>query len=227
MSTSSLDPHGFPEPAGFEEDDIPMIDDSMIDQTVDFEHKMSPVPFVSLILMAACVVAFGLQAAGHGLDTLEGIKNSGALDPESVQKGEVWRLISATFLHGGFDHIFGNMLMLFVLGMACEHGFGRPQFLFLYVAAGITGSLCSLLGGRVSVGASGAIFGLAGALIVLFWRFKSRLHLRDRRIGIVLGFWACYQLVLGLLNPAVDNLCAPWGASGWCFGRVASSSRGA
>lgn len=206
MSTSSVDPLGFPDPSGFEDDDIPMIDDSMIDQTVDFEHKMSPFPIVSLILIAACVAAFALQAAGHGLDTLEGIKNSGALDPEAVHKGEVWRLISATFLHGGFDHIFGNMLMLFVLGMACEHGFGRPQFLFLYVVAGFTGSLCSLMGGRVSVGASGAIFGLAGALIVLFWRHKNRLHLRDNRIGIVLAFWAGYQLLLGQLNPAIDNL---------------------
>jgi membrane associated rhomboid family serine protease len=55
------------------------------------------------------------------------------------------------------------------------------------------------------VGASGAIFGLAGALIVLFWRYKGRLHLRDRRIGAVLAIWAVYQLALGFLSPAIDN----------------------
>lgn len=206
MSTSSIDSDAFPEPAGFEDDDIPVIDDSMIDQTVDFEHKMSPVPLASLAIIAACVAAFALQAAGHGLDTLDGIKKSGALDPEAVRQGEVWRLVSATFLHGSFDHILGNLLMLFVLGMACEHGFGRPQFLFLYVMAGLAGSLCSLMGGKVSVGASGAIFGLAGALVVLFVRFKGRLNLRDRRIGFVIAFWAGYQLFLGQFNPAIDNL---------------------
>jgi rhomboid protease GluP len=76
----------------------------------------------------------------------------------------------------------------------------------LYVIAGIAGSLLSLARGHVSVGASGAIFGLAGALVVLFSRHRGRLHLRDRRIGGVLAIWAVYQLLLGLLNPAVDNL---------------------
>lgn len=55
------------------------------------------------------------------------------------------------------------------------------------------------------MGASGAIFGLAGALVVLFVRFRHRLHLRDRRIGIVLAIWAVYQLGLGMLSPAIDN----------------------
>lgn len=73
--------------------------------------------------------------------------------------------------------------------MACEHAFGRAQFLFLYIAAGLTGTT----------------FGLAGALIVLFSRNRQRPHLRDHRIGGVLGVWAVYQLVLGLFNPAVDN----------------------
>lgn len=196
----------FPEPPGFDDDAIPVIDDAMIHGDVDFEAGMSWLPPVSLALMVACALVFGFQAARGGLDDVKRLGEMGALVPDLVRQGEAWRLISATFLHGNLDHLLGNLLILFVLGMACEHGFGRPQFLLLYVASGVVGSLCSLVGGRVSVGASGAIFGLAGALIALFWRHRGRLHMRDRRIGIVLACWAAYQFLLGLTNPSVDNL---------------------
>jgi len=198
-----------PSPQGFDDDDIPMIDEGMIDhgERVDFEQKMSPVPVLSLAIIAACVLAFGAQAVGGGLTDLDALVHMGALhEPAVTQDGEWWRLVSSTFLHGGIDHLIGNMLMLYVLGMACEHGFGRPQFLFLYVGAGIIGASFSLMGGKPSVGASGAIFGLAGALIVLFYRFRSRLHLRDARVGLVLIVWALYTLAIGHLNPTVDNL---------------------
>ena len=101
--------------------------------------------------------------------------------------------------------MIGNIIMLYILGMACEHAFGKPRFLILYIAAGLTGACFSMAGHLPSVGASGAIFGLAGALIAVFTRHHERLHLRDHRIGLVLVFWAVYQLALGLLNPAVDN----------------------
>jgi membrane associated rhomboid family serine protease len=190
------------------EDDLPTIDDTMIDvERVDFERKMSGFPLLSISLMVLCIVAFAIQAARGGLEDIERLVGMGALDrPSVVEHGEVWRLVSATFMHGGFDHLISNLLMLFVLGMACEHGFGRPQFLFLYVTAGVVGSLTSLLGGRPSVGASGAIFGLAGALMVLFWKYQNRLHLRDHRIAWVLAFWAIYTIGLGFFNPFVDNL---------------------
>lgn len=197
----------FPEPPGFE-DDIPVIDDAMLHaERVDFEHRMSVVPVVSIVLISLCAIAFGLQLSKGTLDDLDALVHVGALHRESVlEGGQVWRLVSPMFLHGSIDHLLGNVLILFVLGVACEHGFGRPQFVALYVASGVVGALFSLLGGRPSVGASGAIFGLAGALIVLFVRYRHRLTLRDARIGWVLAIWAGYQLLLGLNNPAIDNL---------------------
>ncbi|WP_406693778.1 rhomboid family intramembrane serine protease [Singulisphaera sp. Ch08] len=201
------EPDPFAAPPGFDDDDdIPTIDHAMMHSDVDFEAGMSSLPLVSLALMIACALVFAFQVVGGARIDVDRLSAIGALVPDRVRDGEVWRLVSATFLHGNFDHLLGNMLMLFILGMACEHAFGRPQFILLYVASGIFGSLCSLMGGRVSVGASGAIFGLAGALIVLFWRHRGRLHLRDRRIGVVLAGWAGYQFLLGLINPNVDNL---------------------
>jgi|GEM_PF-1393835 len=199
-------PDVFAPPPGFEDDDIPTIDDAMLHGEVDFEAGMSAFPLFSLGLILACIAVFVCQVAGNGLEDAKRISAMGALDPDLIHQGEIWRLVSATFMHGNFEHLMSNMVILFVLGMACEHGFGRPQYLFLYVGAGLFGSIFSLMGSRLSVGASGAIFGLAGALIALFWRHQNKLHLRDRRIGVVIGLWAAFQIVLGLLNPNIDNL---------------------
>lgn len=196
-----------PSPPGFDDEEIPVIGAGMLDHgpPVDFEARMPALPRVSALIALACLAAFGFELARDALTDLDRLVAVGALVPERVRDGEVWRLLSAVFLHGSLDHLIGNLLMLYVLGMACEHGFGGPQFLILYVGAGLTGALMSMTGDQPSVGASGAIFGLAGALIVLFARYRHRLHLRDRRIGLVLAIWACYQLGLGLLNPAIDN----------------------
>ena len=166
---------------------------------------MSSVPAVSLALSVACVAAFAAQVARGGLTDLNRLRELGAMDPALVERGEIWRLLSAAFLHGSLDHLLGNLVMLYVLGLGCEHAFGRSQFLALYVASGVCGSLLSLTGGRVSVGALGAIFGLAGALVATLWKHRARLHVRDRRIGLLLVAWAGYQLLIGAMLPQVDN----------------------
>jgi membrane associated rhomboid family serine protease len=94
-----------PEPRGFEDDDIPVIGDDMLHPEVEFEAGMSPVPMVSVAVIAACVVTFGFQVARGGLNDLNVLREMGALDPDRVKQGEIWRLLSATFLHGNFDHI--------------------------------------------------------------------------------------------------------------------------
>lgn len=200
-----LDESPFPEPQGFEDDDIPVIGDDMLHPEVEFEAGMSPLPAVSVALIAAIVVVFGIQVTRGGLRNLQELRDLGALDPALVQSGEAWRLLSCTFLHANFDHVVGNVIMLYILGMACEHAFGWTQFLSLYVLCGVGGAMLSLTGPNVSVGASGAIFGLAGALVAALWKYRSRLHVRDRRIAILLVGWGIYQFVIGALLPQVDN----------------------
>ena len=104
--------------------------------------------------------------------------------------------------------------MLFVLGMACEHAFGRGPFLFLYVSACVTGSLLAMGTTMPTVGASGAIFGLAGALLASIVAHRHRIELRDHRVAIVLAVWATYTLALGLLSPIVSNACHVGGLLG-------------
>lgn len=85
---------------------------------------------------------------------------------------EPWRLITAMFLHGGMSHIFFNMFGLFLFGPLLEERIGPKRFLMLYFGAGLAASLAAALLYPLSLGASGAIFGMLGALIVLLPRLQ-------------------------------------------------------
>src|SRR5439155_1383823 len=96
--------------------------------------------------------------------------------------------------------------VLYVVAMACEHDFGFVRTAVVYFTSGLTGSLLSgALSPGPSVGASGAIFGVVAAVVVVLYRHQKRFYLRDKRIGFVLLVWAAYQISTGLLNPYIDN----------------------
>jgi rhomboid protease GluP len=189
-------------------DDIPTISHDMLHhERVELEAGMKVGPPVALALMLACGLVFLRQVSVGGLDDPGRVIATGAMDRQSVLDGEIWRLISGGFMHANAEHLIGNLIMLFILGMACEHAFGRGPFLFLYSAACVAGALATMAGRSPTVGASGAIFGLAGALVSTIVVHRRRIELRDHRIGIVLAVWAIYTLGLGLFNPIVSNAC--------------------
>lgn len=181
------------------------------DGRVDFEKGMPLAPPLTLILIAANVIVFFITLGKGALESKEAIILAGALSRDHVFGSaggapELWRLVSAMFLHGGFDHLFANCVALYVLGMACEHAYGLARTAVLYMLAGIGASVVSLtFSPGPSVGASGAIFGLMGAGIIFFRRHGNRFILRDNRVGVVLMVWAGYTILTGLAQPYVDN----------------------
>jgi rhomboid protease GluP len=188
--------------------------DMLLARRVDFERRMRRLPPLTTGMLALLVLVFLAQVSGGALESREAIVAAGALDAGAVRDGDWWRVLSATVLHGGVDHLLGNAVALLILGMVCEHAFGRRQFVLLYVASAVAGSLASLLASPgPSVGASGAIFGLQGAAIVLFRRHRDRLLVRDRRIGLVLLAWAIYSIAAGLTMPWIDNAAHLGGAA--------------
>jgi membrane associated rhomboid family serine protease len=86
--------------------------------------------------------------------------------------GEWWRLITAAFLHGSVIHIGMNMLVLWIIGAPIEQAIGRGRFIALYLVSGLAGSAGALLldPDAITVGASGAIFGLLGAALIFEWQ---------------------------------------------------------
>ncbi len=189
--------------------------DMLLSRRIDFERRMRRLPPVTVAILVVLVVIFLVEVKVGALASREAIVAMGALARERVAAGEYWRLLTAPWLHGGVDHLVGNGIALFILGMLCETAFGRAQFVVLYVLSGLAGSVVSLaVSAGPSVGASGAIFGLQGAAIVLFRLHRDRLLVRDRRVGFVLLVWAIYSIAGGLMQPFIDNGAHIGGALG-------------
>jgi rhomboid protease GluP len=199
----------------FPEAPLRITPDMLLSRRVDFERRMSRVPPVTLATLALLAVIFVAEVRMGALESRESIIAMGALARDRVAAGEYWRLLTAPWLHGGIEHLVGNGIALYVLGMVCEAVFGPVQFVVLYVLSGLAGSIVSVLvSAGPSVGASGAIFGLQGAAIVLMRRERERLLVRDRRVGFVLLIWAIYTIAGGLTDPFIDNGAHIGGALG-------------
>jgi rhomboid protease GluP len=128
-------------------------------------------PIATYALAAIIGVCFGLELLWGGSESMPTLVRMGALVRERALD-EPWRLLSCTFLHAGFMHVLFNVYVLVALGTTLERILGRERFLVLYVASAIGGSLAStlVLDDGVSVGASGAIWGLLAAEAMLAHR---------------------------------------------------------
>jgi membrane associated rhomboid family serine protease len=133
----------------------------------------------TVVLIALNVAVFILANAtgGYGSDltrTLGLIPDASAYDPraslEGVAQGSYWQLITSTFLHVGILHIVMNMIGLWIFGTFLETVLGRWRFIALYLLAGVAGSVCVYWlapAGSFSLGASGSVFGLFGAALII------------------------------------------------------------
>lgn len=126
-----------------------------------------------------------------------------------TQEHEYWRLLTATFLHGGIVHLAMNMLGLWGAGRLLNRLYGNGQFLLVYLASALAGSAASLHFGAqtaVSVGASGAVFGVLGAVLFASRRHRERLpRALTRQVLTSEGVFLVYALVNGFTRQGIDN----------------------
>lgn len=161
-------------------------------------------PFVSVILVAVNVAVFLLCKISSGR-----LLYKGDLDAVRVlYYKEYGRILWAMFLHSGMDHLFNNMLILFFLGSMIEKAVGHIRYAALYFLSGVGGNLLSLYVKAVnneftaSVGASGAIFGLDGALLAMVLFSDKRME--NVTMPRVLLMIAC-SLYSGFAGGNIDN----------------------
>lgn len=121
---------------------------------------------VTLVLLAVNIVFFAAQ-----FGTQDMLTNAGILYGPMVADGQYWRIVSSGFLHGSIIHIGFNMFLLYMMGPQLEQGLGKARFLLIYFGALIGSSLTVLVFGftQATLGASGAVLGLAGALFIAMW----------------------------------------------------------
>ncbi len=175
-----------------------------------YERTFKPKKIIfTYILIMACVLMFGICCIFDGIDALRSITNYTALKMGAnfaplIRQGEVWRVITYMFLHASLLHLIVNMYSLYVLGASVENFLGRWKFIVVYLVSGICGGLLSAATGSntISVGASGAIFGLAGALLYFGYHYRTYLGeaIKKQIIPIIL-----INLLIGYLIAGIDN----------------------
>jgi len=142
-----------------------------VTKSVQRAHSEGTGALITRALIAINIVVYLLTVAtGGGISSnADTIYVHGVLFGPSVADGDYWRLITAAFMHYGPIHLGMNMLVLWFVGAPLEERMGRGRYLLLYVVAGLAGSAGALLITPCSptAGASGAIFGLFGAALVL------------------------------------------------------------
>jgi len=191
-------------------------------------------PIVTIALILACVAAFayelGTQSTG-GDAALERLFRQYALIPANFSAairangagsgggiaGQLLTLVTSTFLHGGWLHLIGNMLYLWIFGNNIEDRFGRIRFLLFFLLGGTVAALTQVAISPTSdvpvIGASGAIASVLGAYLVLYpgARVLSLVflgffyQLLEVPAVIVLGLWFLLQLIDGLASLGVES----------------------
>ncbi|WP_046173832.1 rhomboid family intramembrane serine protease [Domibacillus indicus] len=160
-------------------------------------------PFFTYLFTAVNIIMFFLMTFFGGSTNTQVLLQFGAKFNPLILEGEWWRFITPIFLHIGLLHLLMNSMALYYLGTAVEQIYGRLRFLWIYLFSGFTGSLLSfLLTPNLSAGASGAIFGLFGALLY-FGVTKPKLFFRTMGMNIlvVIGI----NLAFGFTVPGIDN----------------------
>lgn len=157
-------------------------------------------PYITYIIMGICFIMFLITGMGNDTGVL--IEYGANLDV-LVKNGEYYRLLTSMFLHSGLLHLFFNMYALYIIGPQVESFFGKTKYLIIYLLSGISGSLLSVAFNvnTVSVGASGAIFGLFGALLYFGYNYRGYLGnvIKIQILPVVI-----INLIFGFISTGVD-----------------------
>ncbi len=166
-------------------------------------------PWTTIILMVMNIAYFFiLEYMGSTENTLFMLKHGALYYVNVFQKHEYYRLVTCMFMHFGFAHLLNNMFSLYLLGSEAEKFYGKVKFIIIYMASGIFASLSSVLyqqsvgGYSISAGASGAIYGIMGALLVRIVEERRKNMSAFSKMGLVL----ILLIMAGQNSGNVDNI---------------------
>jgi rhomboid protease GluP len=177
------------------------------------QSRKEPVQVVTVVFVMINILIYIILEMKGDTESTAYMMEMGAVWPPYVEQGQYWRLLTATFMHFGFEHILNNMLILACAGPLLEKALGHVKYALLYLLAGVGGSTLSCLqmlqsgDYAVAAGASGAIFGIIGALLWIVIRNRGRY---ESLTGKGLIFMIAISLYYGISSGEVDN----WGHIG-------------
>lgn len=179
--------------------------EDMNQNTMKKEKKLEKIfspkkPVVTYILIVFNLMVF-LYGVLHGNDELINMFGN---NYELVQNGEFYRLFTCMFVHADILHILFNMIALYSIGPVVERYYGKSKFLLIYLVSGLLGSIFSgvfMTADSISIGASGAIFGLLGSICYFTYYYRATLQgiLRGSIMPVII-----INLVIGFLSSSID-----------------------
>lgn len=179
--------------------------EDMNQNTIKKEKKLEKIfspkkPVVTYILIVLNLMVF-LYGVLHGNDELINMFGN---NYELVQNGEFYRLFTCMFVHADILHILFNMIALYSIGPVVERYYGKSKFLLIYLVSGLLGSIFSgvfMTADSISIGASGAIFGLLGSICYFTYYYRATLQgiLRGSIMPVII-----INLVIGFLSSSID-----------------------
>ena len=179
--------------------------EDMNQNTMKKEKKLEKIfspkkPVVTYILIVLNLMVF-LYGVLHGNDELINMFGN---NYELVQNGEFYRLFTCMFVHADILHILFNMIALYSIGPVVERYYGKSKFLLIYLVSGLLGSIFSgvfMTANSISIGASGAIFGLLGSICYFTYYYRATLQgiLRGSIMPVII-----INLVIGFLSSSID-----------------------
>ena len=160
--------------------------------------------YITYLLITINIFMFMvLELFGEGSNNVLTLLQNGALYPPLVREGDYYRLITCAFLHIGLLHLLFNCYALYVIGSQIESFYGKAKYIIIYLFSALIGSLMSMLfTDAISAGASGAIFGLLGALLYFGYHYRIYLGnvMRSQIIPLII-----FNLMLGFILVGIDN----------------------
>lgn len=173
-------------------------------------------PIITKIIMLINLVVYVLSII-YGSDfIISRFGNNASL----IQSGEYYRLITSAFVHVNIIHLLCNMYALYIIGMQIENFFGKFKYSVVYLVSALTGSLLSIMfnTNSYSIGASGAVFGLLGALLYFGYHYRVYLDtvIKSQIIPIII-----LNLGIGFMIPGIDNACHIGGLIGGILSTMA------
>ncbi len=179
--------------------------EDMNQKTIKNEKKLAKIfspkrPIVTYIIIVLNLMVF-LYGMLHSNDELINIFGN---NYELVQAGQFYRLLTCMFVHGGIMHLLLNMYALYTIGPVVERYYGKSKYIFIYLVSGLLGSVFSsvfMSAGSISIGASGAIFGLLGSICYFTYYYRATLQgiLRESIVPVIV-----INLIIGFMLPSVD-----------------------
>jgi len=175
------------------------------DLTPQKNYFFTPILIYANVIVFILMLLFGMNMISPSIETL--IKWGGNIRYLTIN-GQLWRLFTCIFLHGGILHLIFNIYALLYVGSILEKVIGKNKYIFAYMVSGIAASISSLMiyENVVSVGASGAIFGLFGVLIPLLSSKKTNFpDISVDKLLLNVSIFVSYNIVAGFSKSGIDN----------------------